>query len=587
MQISTDRVLILSSTGGSGHEQGAQSVEQVLLQSGLSKDHIVKVDVMNSFCTGIPAFGRFCTRLWDNAQKTGNVKRQVLLVSGQWLFDKMCFLSTYLYVYSLLKDSRHRPTRVILTSPLFLSAICCAVKRVNKTSAAPILIDLYMTEPPTDKALHFFDPIRNLRECQRNLLTLHVQKPCERDLQNCGDEEKYWFTKTGLFSSQIMHDSPIKTHFQNSENLPMPGSACELKITAHNNYEKETAFLRELVKKSVAQSFDAQIRECVFSIRSHDKVCLLMLGGIPTKKAILDYVDKALELAKIIENQGLHASSLHKNYLFVACGNPSTGLYEEVCKRLQNASVSSLIIVPFTGQPLEQVFARADITITRSGGMTSLEILALKKNTKRNDPKKILIHSEAGSAALSLEEFYYGKNTAMQKPFSSAKKAEGVFQDYNEYLIQKGIPLWEGSNAAYLIKEVAGVEIVTAKVISSYFKNAFFPSTQKNQVEKSITSSLQERALSNLQAISLRKERLPKLFSKKGYSILVGAAIAALGTFFYFDSFFIPGCILAATSILGLYALFAGDIEDDFADQHFEEVDESVNIDIINPAYLD
>lgn len=560
-----DRVLILSSSGGSGHEQGAQGIQQQLLGEGFPQEYIRKIDVMNSRCTIFPCFGRWSSGLWDHAQKTGNTTRQIILVRGQWLFDRICYFSTYFYVLSLLRDLKHRPNRIVLTSPLFLSAISSAVKTVNKTSKIPILIDLYMTEPPTDKALHFFNPIRGLNQSQRNLLTLHVQKPSDNDLYLAGGEEKYWKEKTGLFPSQIVHDSPIKLLYQRSEVLPLPGQDCELSLKAHPEFEKEGKFFEELASDGLARSYDPSTGECIFSIQKKDKLCLIMLGGVPTKKAILDYVDQILEAAK----DGKKSLVESKNYVFISCGDPSTFLYEEVMQKLSRCQSSSVHLIPFTGQPIEKVFARADMTITRSGGMTSLEIMALKKNQMRNDPKKILIHSEAGDAVLDFEEF------------SARRKTKKHLHDYFEYLIRKGIPLWEGGNAAYLLKEVPSVEIVTVKGVSSYVKNLFF-----NFPLHAKTSDELERA--DKKAFTHWKN----FFSAKGFKMavsrgfLIGPAIAGVVTlFFYFRHILIPTCILVAASGLGLYALFAGAKKEKSSAQHWEKEEEPVKLSVMSSSF--
>jgi hypothetical protein len=401
-------ILGVYTSGGSAHERAMEDLCQ-------RTPHVVKINLLSSCCTYLPIIGRFCAWCWNHAQQSGYVKWQILFGKLQVFAEKIFFLPTYFTIYWML-TSRNKilPKKIVATAPLFLSAICQAVIRANQRTRHQKMksIDLYMVEPPTDDARYYLDTIRNLSLEKKKLLRLFAGHPSEEDCRRFQNEENYWIEKTGLNSAQIVFDPPVKHVFKSCLTLlPCPRDAVEIHL---EGYRKP------------------------FELRSQDRVGLIMLGGIPTIDAVVGYVCAALLLPLV--------SQSIQNYLFVACGNKSLGLYEKVCELLTCHNVPpSLQIIPFLNQPVEKIFGRADFSVTRTGGMTSLEIVELKK--RKEDDKLILLHAQIHQA-----------------------RAQHLSQ---EELITQGIPLWEGGNARYLRKSVPDVVIVTPESSALYMSKKF------------------------------------------------------------------------------------------------------------------
>lgn len=412
-------ILGLYTSGGSAHERAMEDLCR-------RNPHILQVNVLNSNCTFFPGLGRFCAWAWNTAQQKGDVKLQVLLGNLQKLAEKIFYLPTYYTVLKILQSKEgHLPERVVATSPIFLAAICRAVVEANKMANGRSIasVDLYMIEPPTDDALYYFDTIKGLPSDHRRLIRLYAQHPIQEDIEKSSSEEQYWLNKAGLTFDQIVFDPPVKEVFKQADALlPRPGDPLALQLKGYSD---------------------------PFFIRAEDRVGLIMLGGIPTCEAILHYIDAAITLA---ENERI-ACHPGRNYLFVGCGKETLGLYDRVHAYLDSRpSPAHLKIVPFLNQPVEQIFGRSDFSITRTGGMTSLEILELKR--RRGDDKLILLHAQ-----LKDSEFEEGSDQ----------------ETHQEYLITKGIPLWEGGNARYLRKALPGVSVVTPKSCSVYMIKKFYP----------------------------------------------------------------------------------------------------------------
>jgi hypothetical protein len=393
-------ILGIYTSGGTAHERAMQ--ELCCKQEGIQS-----FNLFNSTSTFFPFIGRLLGWMWDRSQRKGKVRRQILLGHLQHLADRFFFLPTY-WTLRQLFSRRSPPEKVLVTSPLFFGAVCKAAFEAGVSA-----VHLYMVEPPSEAAGYYFNTIKKLPQKQRERLILYAQHPMQEDLAFYEGEENYWHKKAGLRIDQICFDPPVKEVFKNARSaLPYPGQQLSLTLEGYPD---------------------------PFSIASQDRVGLIMLGGVPTVQALYDYLESVIALAH-------QYTATSKNFLFVACGK-RLEFYEKMKARLKNYEIPShLQVIPFFNQPVEQIFGRADFTITRSGGMTSLEILELKKREK--DDKLILIHAEIQGKELHLSE---------------------------EALIRQGIPLWEGGNARYLQKTIPGTRIVTPQDAGPHIAKKFYP----------------------------------------------------------------------------------------------------------------
>lgn len=414
--MSNDWILGIYSSGGSAHERAMDELSKEIL-------NIYKVNVLSSNCTYLPFIGKFCAWAWNQSQKNGNVSLQILLGKLLHVAEKLFALPTYITIYQLLlRKEKKLPKKIVATAPIFLAAICRAVLNANAHSKNDKIesIDLHMIEPPTDDALYYFETIKNLAKKEKSLIQVFAEHPLQEDIEKAGSEENYWREKTGLEFQQIVFDPPVKKVFK-EDVLPVPG-------------ENVSLFL-EGYKES-------------FEVAAQDRVGLIMLGGIPTSDAILKYVQTAIKLAKEHPTQ----KDLSRRFLFVACGKKEFRLYDQVVELMTNQDIPSYLkIIPFLNQPVEKIFGRADFSITRTGGMTSLEILKLKR--RKQDNKLVLLHAQL--------------NNPNHFEFSKTK-------DSQEFLIKKGIPLWEGGNARYLCKIIPDVYVVTPEKSSLYMAKKFY-----------------------------------------------------------------------------------------------------------------
>lgn len=453
-------ILQLVSSGGSAHIQAGNILKNQHQTEYPQGINIETIDIMRSSCTYIPRFGKWGSDAWDKAQREGNVEKQKSLIALQNVSDKFFYAPTYFTVLNKLR-SMDTVEKIELTVPNFLSAVCDAVNQFNREHGTHHRIDLHMVEPPTTEAIYYFRPLKRLNDNQRSIINLFALDPTETDLATFGgSKQQFWSELSGLNADQVASKPPVDPDFTKND-MPKPGQQVTLTLNAQNDDEEQ--FLPKVAKrKEGSKTFE-------FDIQANDHVGLVMLGSVPTKQAILDYVQEAMCLAEMNAKAELDGT----NYLFVACGKAEIGLYSEVLELIKNYPQSSqLKIVPFVGQPVKRIFMRADFSITRTGGMTTQEIVAMKDREDPHSPHKkdVLIHAQlpAHISSMTYSDLAHralALKLESEPDFKEQYDAMGpddqqaqLEKAYNEYLVHRGIPMWEGGNAFYLCQRLGTEE---------------------------------------------------------------------------------------------------------------------------------
>lgn len=456
-------------SGGGGHKVAAEAKQKAqatakIRPAGSLKPcrdarEVIMIDVMNSYATFLPSIGRACTEGWNKAQEAGDIKKQRKLVGQQWLADRFFFISAFVYFVLQIISRPTLPTKIIVTQPLMLSAMVAAVRFVNFFQPKGMgikKIDLYMTDFPTNEAIHFFGALkRNVDNA--DMIKVHAPAPSRKDLEQFGgDTSQFWEFHTGIKNLNVkITEMPINAEYKKA-NLPLPGEACTLEVKAQVPKEKEF-----LGVEAIGQTKK-------YEIAQEDQVGIVMLGSQPTHQSIEEYVLGMIAAAKTAHREGRVPE--HTTYLFVATGPKDKnmdkkGLYARtialVEQHQQALSDANVEIVPFTGQPAMRIMGRADKRWTRSGGLTTAEHLEMKK--REMDRAQILIHTQEP------ENF---------KERMKEKLAKGLTEDEAEQAIRnEENPLWEGGNAKYLRDECrpGEVRIVGSKKAEKDFLQMFFP----------------------------------------------------------------------------------------------------------------
>ena len=413
------KVLIITSSGGGGLLQAANAKEQEVKGKNPSAI-VVRRDVMTDL---IWPFGKLCVAGWNKAQIKGNVRIQSNLGRSNRIADRLFWLHIFFFTLKLL--FKEDIDQVIDTQVLGTSAIIKAIRFFNRRRKKQVYLEKVLVDLPTKKATHFFLAIKALKPVDRKHFKLITIPPM---LEKGETEEDFWRVNCNLTVSELQYeDYYIRKSFSKYRNLDRKAETMALKTRYQT--QEERRLIEETIRrgKNEFSSFGEERKEVEFIIPPSAFVCTILLGSQPASDATFNYVKKFIEIAK--EKKGQNPSI----YLFVYCANhqpKQQTLFQRVVDLVTSLAdyPSSLTVIPMSFQNedvIAPLFFRSDITCTRSGGQTAMELMSVARG-------QIWVHSEA-------------------------KKEIGTLT--NEELLA-GIPCWESASAAYL-QQARNAKIVT------------------------------------------------------------------------------------------------------------------------------
>ncbi len=439
------KLLIITSSGGGGLLQAAVAKEQEARSQDPSLT-IVKRDVLRDWVG--KRFGEFCISYWNGAQRMGRLKTQVFGMRTQWIFDWIAWPSVFYKTLKTLFDED--VDRVIDTQNLCTSAILKAIRIFNKRRAKQICLEKVIVDLPTKQATHYFRPIKALSESDRKCLKLFSIAPLLDEGQTAED---FWQKNCGFSDKEINYEDVIvRQAFRKLKGQPRSGDATRLLFRFKN--EEELRLMQKAYKKGAIRS---QIRsgEAHFIIAPEDRVFTILLGSQPANEATLNYVKKFIQIANEGENGKGQA------HLFVFCSDHTpkeTTLFRKVSDyvgRLKKYP-KHFSVIPFSFQSddvIAPLFHRTDLSCTRSGGQTAMELMAVSTG-------EMWVHSEAkkGSKELTQED------------------------------LLSGIPGWEAASALYLQK-IRGAKIVTPEIFAPHARRLLRSNTGQTSPIRELEST--------------------------------------------------------------------------------------------------
>lgn len=415
---------------------------RAMMEFAKQGEPVIKIDLMNSACTNLLGehglgMGKAFSGVWNLGQSLGSVRALTGMSKAQGLEDDVFHRQCQKYMRNVIGGNRLMrvtpPSSVVSCQPMQHSAIAAALDEVSTEAGEELTLDIYLTELPTTHSVSFFDPLRIMAEHfpqAAGHVRLHIVEPPE------GPE--MIAQRTGLNVSQVIIEDfmPVDERLSSNE-FPGPGSAMSISLEAGS--ERELAFLGRQKK--------------VFNISEKDTITLVMLGSQPTVSTMREYVERFVQSTP--RQAAEDPDALH--WVFLAAGDPSMSTYDKLYisladladrfNFLQRMSDGRVRLVPFTRQPVTALESRADVTLTRSGGITSGELLAM---SKRGDRRKVLLHLEVPKDQQSIEP-----------------EADSHFRaDWEKMALVEGMVEWEMGNALYL-KQVLNATLVTPKKLPS------------------------------------------------------------------------------------------------------------------------
>jgi UDP-N-acetylglucosamine:LPS N-acetylglucosamine transferase len=396
-------IVILTLTCGGGHLQAARAL------SARFKEELPDCTVLeiNLFEHWMGSFlGKSFTKIWNAPLQRGYSRVSLFLSRvGIPIFDVLFFIP--IFINATMTFYKNPVTKVIDTQPVATAAVTFALLVTNKLKSKKLRLEKVLTELPTRKATHFFHPIKFLPKFLRRLIVLEV-------VETFSQAPEFWRKAARLKLAQVkLIQPPLRDAFFKLGSTSKD-STFELYLETKNR--EETLLL---TKKSPELSGLSELNSTtlLFSRPANAFITTLMLGSQPHSRIIHEYLTKLQQLTLDFPQETTH--------LVFVLGNDKTPGWSKLKKQWMDSELPAKNFIPILLSMQNQrtvalLFHYSDQTITRSGGLTSMELLQAARG-------QVWIHTE-----------------------SEIKKVPQL----------KKMPPWEAGNAEILIKKL-GAKVTT------------------------------------------------------------------------------------------------------------------------------
>ena len=289
--------------------------------------------------------------VWNILQRQDQTTELKKLITLQRMNDQNNYSFVYPEMFNVLTHAaiNHKPyTEIICTQAMGLPALCDAVIQYNDChqDKPQLIIHQYMTDLPTQGAVHFFNALSRLTAKQQQQIKLYGVGMTQKVMD--------YFFPNGYFFNGV-HNIP-------SKNNPMVRAGFK-----DPQYDNSNKFNLHVTL--------AMHEEEPLIIKPNERISSIILGS----QASLDTVEYIETLIKI---------GMDKVFVF-------SGKIDAISKKIDAIIVNhptyreKIIRLGYQdGHHLAQLMTRSNIIITRGGGLSVMEQMAMLHNTQQI----ILIH---------------------------------------------------------------------------------------------------------------------------------------------------------------------------------------------------
>jgi len=295
--------------------------------------------------------------IWNVLQRADKTKILKKLIGLQAKSDRDNHDAVYTYFLEKLqkaKDDGHPYTEIISTQAMSLPALCDAVAAYNKNNPGQsVEIHQYMTDLPTKGAVHFFNALSSLRDDQQAQMRVYG---------------------VGLNDDVLTHFFPEGNQFKGTYDIPY-----------QDNPMIRPGFTDPQCDKS--DSFDTTTtldlgKEGSYEIGAGEEIATIMLGS-QAGKDTASYIESLLEsgISRVFVFGGKTESVAEKI-------NDIYGRHPEY--KTDPKYKDRIIPLGFIDDAklITPLMTRSNIIVTRGGGMSTMEQMAMPHNPKQT----ILFH---------------------------------------------------------------------------------------------------------------------------------------------------------------------------------------------------
>lgn len=528
--VPTDTGVYVSAPLGGGHvtaKNGVKARQEEECQAvGHRFQAAADIDITKYANIGPFRFGDWSAKMWNDAQKKGDLRtlRQMTLPICMRIAEFFMGWIVRIRFKAMLRSLQQQPKYVVSTQAFCLKDMARAIYEVNKEKGWDMRLDVYLTDLPSKRATHFFPSVKRLADDPklRAITTLHASRPIEKPTRT---EQEFWEKHCGKITVKTDDPFPIRATFLHTEALGEKLRQPTVDIPLRLNTAHEIAIIQSGIG-TLDRGINVTPNKLTIQIREQDKVGFLMLGSQPTQEAVLSW------LKMFIQARGQKATvSGRDHYFFLYCGAPEkegspnplwNAVAQEIAKMKQEGSLpSDMHIVPFTNQDADVIaplMARSDMTVTRSGGATSMELLQLHQSPHipRRENRCTFIHSEAltrphdAHVLMNLRKRLDSFMQSVQER-DAPSRTEGDWEHLHHEMMYAcrlmGIP---GSQRSSLVTDMLAEEKASSKPLSQRISSLMI-SLEQTASELSREAVSRERKIQQKMEVLKQKDKYSRL----------------------------------------------------------------------------
>jgi hypothetical protein len=289
--------------------------------------------------------------IWNTLQRKDQKGALKKLIDLQSQSDATNYQTVYNYILTLLMQAHNEGipyTDIISTQAQALPALCDAVLEYNKRFKPNVMIHQYLTDLPTKGATHFFNPLTRLTAAQQQCMKLYGVGMTEEIISHFFPDTAYFHD---VYTIDPKHNPMVRPGFFTSEN----DNSHHFHIPVHLHLKDHSTI----------------------TIETNEKIAALMLGSQAGDDTI-----------RYITN--LLYNGVDRVFVF---GGSNPVLREKVATLLKTCEELSfaekvVLLKPQDDNFISALMTRSHIVITRAGGLSVMEQMAMNHNPEQT----IFIH---------------------------------------------------------------------------------------------------------------------------------------------------------------------------------------------------
>ena len=362
--------------------------------------------------------------------------------------EKINYQKIYDFYLSLLKKSAidNKPyTELVSTQVIGFAPLCDAIIEYNEwldkekayNSLPKVVLHQYMSDLPSNGALHYFTGLKQLSIPQRNQMKLYG---CELSSDFLKDNLPLSNAFAGLYKIPSENNPMIRKGFKN------------ISKSLHDKWDETVDVFHtdyEIKQKQNLQQYETCIKEkdATVEVLANKKVASIMLGS-----------QASIDILKYV--QTLVDSDYDKIFVFGGLSNHIYGPLQEIIRKSPSLKDKIVCLGNQDDTKMMPIMTRSNTVIIRGGGLSVMEQMALQ----HNENQIILVHhTDIASNELS----------------SGMAWEDGNVDKLIDYLNKKGMLVQKTSPSRCFsqlegLKNSARIDETPSKNSSYLFESMFF-----------------------------------------------------------------------------------------------------------------